>query len=737
LRGALALALALSAVAAHAEGPNDRIAAAARTAAPGSYPRSWLGEPLYWTVVGTAAGGHEALLSDEGGLEPMKGGFSVVPYLFLEGARVSARDSVRRQSLEGGDLPIPSVEWEHPRARLRVRVFAPDDLAVLASYRVENPRDTEQRVELWLALRPFQVLPTWQFLNTPGGFAPIREIALTADEARVNGAPALWALTRPDGFGAAAELTPALETGVLPSADAATSAEGFAGGAWVWRFTLAPHAAREVHVGAALHTDVEPIPAPVDGGAALVAAKLGETTAFWRARLGRAEIDLPSVADDVELTLRATLAQILVNRDGPRLQPGSRNYERSWIRDGALSSSALVQLGHAEAARDFLAWYAPYQQESGALPCCVDARGADPTPEHDSTGAFLYALGEYARHTRDATFVRTLWPRVLRAVAYLERVRGERLAPRFRTEHGGATYGILPESISHEGYAKKPVHSYWDDVFARQGLRDAVFLAELVGDGEHGAAWSVLQGSFSADLIASYQATQRLHGIPHLAGSVELGDFDPTATALGFELGGEPQDFPGPALRATFARYLGEVAERKRGVMTRDAFAPYELRIAGALIRMGDREGGWDVVSLNLDGRRPKGWRQWPEIVWTDETKGQWLGDLPHGWISATYLHALRTALVYERGSDQALVLAAGVPAAWLLGSEPVRVARLSTWWGALDYELRREGPRALRMRVSGELRVPPGGVVLAPPHVPPQTLRKLPADVVLRYQAE
>ena len=80
---------------------------------------------------------------------------------------------------------------------------------------------------------------------------------------------------------------------------------------------------------------------------------------------------------------------------------------------------------------------------------------------------------------------------------------------------------------------------------------------------------------------------------------------------------------------------------------------------------------------------------------------------------------------------------AGGVPAAWLLGSEPVRVARLSTWWGSLDYELRHEGAGALRMRVGGGLHVPPGGIVLAPPLVPALTLRELPADVVLRYQAD
>jgi len=700
---------------------------------PGSYPRSWRGAPLYWTVVGAADGEHEALLSDEGALEPHAGGFSLEPFLFVDGKRITARDVRREQSLEAGELPIPSVGWEHPAAGLRVRAFAPDDAAVFASYRVENPGPAPREVELWLALRPFQVLPPWQFLNREPGFAPIREVTYAAGRVTIDGALALEARTLPDAFGAAApDLAGALESGVLPSASRARDADGRAAGAASFRFTLGPGAAREIEVC---------LPLDARAPTATCSEKdptraLARTIASWRALLGRVEVELPSAADDVERTLRTALAHVLVNRDGPRLQPGSRNYARSWIRDGALSSSALVQLGHADAARAFLAWYAPFQLADGTIPCCVDARGADPTPEHDSIGAFLYALGEYARHTRDAEFVRSLWPRVVRAVARLEALRSERFAPRFRTELGGAAHGILPESISHEGYAKRPVHSYWDDLFARQGLRDAVFLAELVGDTEHAARWAALRDAFSVDLIRSYQATQRLHDIPHLAGSVELGDFDPTATALGFELGGEPRDFPEPALAATFARYLAEVAERRRGVMKRDAYAPYELRIATALIRMGDRDAAWDVLQLMLDGRRPPGWRQWPEIVWTDETQGQWLGDLPHGWIGASYLHAVRTALVHERASDQALVLAAGVPDAWLPPGEKLRVARLPTWWGPLDYELER-GAGGVRARVGGGLRMPPGGVVLAPPGVAPATLRELPAELVLPSTAQ
>jgi hypothetical protein len=672
----------------------------------------------------------------------MKGGYSIEPFVWVDGARIAARDAVRSQSLVEGDLPIPSVTWGDPRVRLRVRAFAADDEVAFATYRIVNPGREQRTFELWLVLRPLQVLPTWQFLDMTPGFAPIREIGVDATRVRVNGSDAVWPLVPPDRFGAAAgDMSREIERFALPETREANSDEGFCGGVLAWRMTLAPHAAREVNVRIALRAHVAAIAGPVDG-ARLVSDALSSAIAAWREQLGSVEIELPDAARDVERTMHTALADILVNRDGPRLQSGSRNYERSWIRDGAMTASALVAFGHAAAARAFLAWYAEYQLENGALPCCVDARGADPTPEHDSTGAFLYALGSYARHTRDAEFVRSLWSRVLRAVDRLEVLRAERLDPRWHSELGGTAFGILPESISHEGYRKRVVHSYWDDLFARQGIRDAVFLAELVGDHERANAWAVLRDGFERDLLASYGAALRLHRISYLPGSVELGDFDPSATAIAFELGGEARDFPEAALRETFARYLAEVRERRQGVMKRDAFAPYEMRIANALIRIGERDAAWEVLRLNLAGRRPespateessggevRGWNQWPEIVWTDAVHGRWLGDLPHSWVAATFLHALRTALVYERASDGALVLAAGVPESWLAGGEPVRVARLTTWWGTLDYELRRTASGALHVRIGDKLSAPPGGVIVAPPGMAPVTVRKLPAD--------
>src|SRR5207244_4466476 len=190
-------------------------------------------------------------------------------------------------------------------------------------------------------------------------------------------------------------------------------------------------------------------------------------------------------------------------------------YARSWIRDGALMSRALLQMGHARAVRDFIVWYAVHQYDNGKIPCCVDTRGSDPVPEHDSNGEFLYLVAEYARFTGDTGLVRVLWPRVTRAAAYLDSLRHVDLAPEYR--------GLLPPSISHEGYSAKPMHSYWDDFWALRGYKDAAWLAALLGRPER-AAIEASRDTFAADLRASVQAAMRAHSIDYVPGCADLGD---------------------------------------------------------------------------------------------------------------------------------------------------------------------------------------------------------------------
>ena len=49
--------------------------------------------------------------------------------------------------------------------------------------------------------------------------------------------------------------------------------------------------------------------------------------------------------------LRAQGAYMLINQTGPAMQPGPRNYNRSFIRDGSATSAILLRMGQAKVSR--------------------------------------------------------------------------------------------------------------------------------------------------------------------------------------------------------------------------------------------------------------------------------------------------------------------------------------------------------------------------------------------------
>src|SRR5262249_5218069 len=93
----------------------------------------------------------------------------------------------------------------------------------------------------------------------------------------------------------------------------------------------------------------------------------------------------------------------------------------------------------------------------------------------------------------------------------------------------------------------------------------------------------------------------------------------------------------------------------------------------------------------------------------------RFFGDLPHGWIASSFVRAVRRLIAYERRDDGALVLAAGVPEAWVREAPGVRVRGLPTHFGSLDYTLCADGDDRVRMTLGGTAR-PPGGFVLVSP---------------------
>lgn len=660
----------------------------------GCYPRWLHREQTLWTPIGTATGTHCSLLNEEGAVELAPGGFSIEAMVVIDGHLFTWADVVQKQALRDGALPVPSAIWETLAWRLRVEGEAAQGGLVRVRYGLENRSDGSLSVRLLLLVRPFQVTPPWQSVGTIGGVSPIHDIGWDAGALRVNGMVAIVPASAPSGFAATTfdEGFVALRLaagGTLADAHV-HDALGLASGALAFDVTLAPGATAE---------------RIVECPAAESSSAVGERAFDWAKELPIGQWSGSGWAiDAIRAALTAT-AHILVTRCGAALQPGPRRYTRSWIRDGTIMSAALLRMGHAEEVREFIRWYAPHQRADGFVPCCVDRHGPDWLVEHDSHGQLIAAIADCYRFTADAGFLDEFWPCIVKAVGCIERLLGDD--------------GLLPVSVSHEGYLAQPVHSYWDGFWGLRGLRDAVAMANELDDRDAAAGWKELAQRFAAALFASIERTRAAHALDFIPGSVEWADFDPTSTANAIALLDVAEGLDADAVERTFDRYLADWRRKRSGALEWANYAPYEIRIIGAFVRLGRRDAALELLRFFLADRRPPAWNQWPEIAWRDRRAPAHIGDLPHTWVAAEYVLAVRSLFAYERTRDRRIVVAAGLAAEWTSGSG-VHVQRMPTLYGTLTYSARTLDAQTFRCDIgpgvaaSFELRPPLSGPLVS-----------------------
>lgn len=691
----------------------------------GLYPAYLYNRQTYWTPVGSGQGDGQSLFNEEGMVEPDAGTFSIAPFLFRDGRLITWADAALNQKLENHYLPIPSCEWQMGSLAMKITAYVteePGKPVLIIRYRVENKGDDSQSVTLFTALLPFQVTPTWQNWRSFGGVSRIDDLTIREGVVWVNNQRAVVPLNPPASFGAAAfdqgTVGKHLSAGDVPSQHQAHDHFGYASGALRFDLQMEPGTSEEVSLaipfGPLDNLTTEPIISRVQ--------KMVSTEQFdravknWKTRLSAITINLPSGAHDISHTLKTAAAHILINRDGPALHPGPRRYSRSWIRDGVIMGAALLRLGCCDALREFIRWYAAYQAGDGVLPDCVDREGTEWLPEFDAYGQLIFAVMEYYRFTGDRSFLQEMRPAVQMTVAYLEALRSRRLIAEYRTADKIACYGLLPESMSHEGYMAHPVHAYWDDFWAIRGLADAAWLEDEMGNPEEASRLATLHDALCEDVRASLSATIARHHIDFVPGSVEFGDFDPTATSNAIGLLDLLHLLPQAETENTFDKYLAGFRERAGGGLEWNNYTAYEIRIIGALVRLGRRHDALELAAYMLSDRRIPAWNQWPEISWHDQRSPSFMGDLPHTWISAEYILAVCSMFAYEREADQSLVLAAGLSPEWLRDGFEVGIAGLSTYYGKISYTLRLENADTLYFNLHEGIIIPPGGIVVRPP---------------------
>lgn len=693
------------------------------------FPSSLRSQQVYWTAVGIPAGQQKSVFDEYGDLEAYKGAPLVQPiWRDASGKTAAAFEASLTHSLREGWMPMPAVEWQpQPGLSLRSEAFTVEQNGApvtLLRHRLRNTGEAPVRGSLALVTRPMQISPPWQ----NGGLSPIHRIAVEDDRVRVNGRVLLHSLSRPDAGAAAAfgphgqgEITAAVANGPLPATRSVSDDDGLAAAALQYRVDLQPGEQRDIVLAFALGSariDAQAKHLP-DSPALDRTALLGdardpgqafdrladEVARQWQSRLGKIGLSLPD-ASLVDM-LRAQAAYMLINQSGHAMQPGPRNYNRSFIRDGSATAAILLRMGMNETARDYLRWYAEHAvHENGLVSPILNDDGSVNTGfgsdlEHDSQGQFVWLVAEIARLDGGSDSVREYQDKVKRSLRFLQELRERTLVPGYLADREAPERfrGIIAPSISHEGYPV-PTHSYWDDYWALKGWHDGAWLLAQWGDAE-GAAWAREQyAALRASVSASLRATMQWKGIDFIPASADLGESDPTSVSIGIDPAGQQDVMPKQALDTTFARYLADVRKRDEPDALY-AYTPYEIRNVLTYVHLDQPAQANELLKRFLGHRRPAPWQVLAEVIYSDLRHAIYLGDMPHTWIGAEYARSLFGMLMYE--ADDRLVLLPGTPPEWLQG-DGLSVDGLPTAYGRLQMQARRQGDE-MRVTLGDGLR--------------------------------
>jgi hypothetical protein len=702
--------------------PNDFLIYTAKNSPVGDYPRYFLEQASYWTISGVNNDVKEAMINEDGMVEVDKGLFSIEPMIKIGNSLYNWSNVKSEQSLgfsgEKSEFNfVPSVRWQCDDLKFVTGISASGEANVSSvleiGYTFENRSDQPKDFEFFLLIRPFQVNPYYQWLNLTGGVGKIKSIQEVANGLISVDDKVILSQKKYDSFNAGifddGNIAELIRNKKIPINKTAFDESGLANGIIKYSMHLNPGEQQVFYLAIPFYKQ-KPIDEKV--GIEYNFQGFDQTTEFWKTKVDHIKFNLPASADRIVNAYKANLVYILINRDKAGIQPGSRSYERSWIRDGALTSSALLKSGIVPEVKDFIDWYSDHLFDNGKVPCVVDFRGPDPVPENDSHGEFIYLIREYFNFTKDTAFLRSQNKNVLKVVEFIESLIAERSTDHYKYGNDSvrAHYGLVPESISHEGYSAKPMHSYWDNFFTMKGLKDAAEIQKILGKTADYERIGKIRDTFHENLYNSLDLAMKFKGIDYIPGCVELGDFDATSTTIALTPANELKNLPKPQVYNTFDKYYEFFKNRRDGKLDWINYTPYENRLIGSFILLDQPERAHELIAFFLDDQRPQGWHHWAEVVWKDYRRPGFIGDMPHTWVGSDFINAFRSMFVYENEYDQSLVLASALYQDWIDASEGMSVENLPTYYGEISYSIKKENDN-FRFSITGDAKLPANGI--------------------------
>jgi hypothetical protein len=419
---------------------------------------------------------------------------------------------------------------------------------------------------------------------------------------------------------------------------------------WAWQIPLRPPTAT-----AELDRSLDAVP---------LAAAEARLDGLWRTQeRGMTQIEVPEAR--VNAAYAANVVEMLQSRyETPSgwVQGVNRlQYQAYWIRDSAIETVALDQVGlHADTEQD-LAFLSHWQQPDGLY----ISRGG----QQDGIGQALWELDEHARLTHSPGYAVAQMPNVTAAVNWIDRAsRGDSL-------------GLLPPSSVQDDEFLAGSHITGDNVWAAVGLRSAVALARLAGQPQTADAWQEIDDRFEQALRRALAAADAL------AGHITPGLDGPG----GFDWGNYWIAYPLPilapsssAVQATLRWARAHSSEGlptyANGYLLHDylGFALDETELRGGQAAAALAGFYSELVHTTAPGY---GWEDGPTPYGARQTSTNLS---PHGTFSGQFVSLLRNMLVRDDGDG--IELLSGLSPAWMQPGDRTSVLRAPTRYGTISF---------------------------------------------------
>lgn len=698
----------------------------------GIFPKWLKNEQLYWTITGNPDSEEELLVGEDGSLELFQKGPLMIPYFKLGSQLITAQKVEIKQSLLDHYLPIPQVQWTHPLFTLDQIVYMTktDDLEYgVCRYTLHNTGNQKLSGQFLISLWPVQMNPAWQY----GGLSQISsvEVQNKEDISILDINHNLW-IANPTGM---------FKKGV--STNDPRKIQDF----FVKHFDndfLIVEDQEKQNIFSLFKLDVnlepndtqtidfiifkDPRLLQIDLKKEIV--KKERIQKEWHQRLDKVLIyGLEPMC--IQL-LKSNLAYILINKDRAAFQPGSRNYSRSWIRDGAMTGAALLRFGFEKEVREYIEWFSEQIGSDGWVPFIIEKDGSIPGwcadwKEYDSFGEYVYLIMEYYRFTKDLDLLKKCFPKIVQVLKYQTQLRHITMQENYlSSDPAHERYqGILPASHSHEGYFPER-HSYWDDYWGLKGLEDGIEASQLCNSMENQSWMKKEYQEFQTALRRSIEMTMQVKKVSYVPGCADLGDEDASSVSIGIYPTEQSQYFPKEWYLHTFQLYYQKTVLPRLQNGLKNSYTPYEIRNIHSFIELGMKSEAWKALKYFMNDCRPLNWNHLAEVVHPELRQPQYIGDMPHTWVGTELILCIRNILLEEKEGQ--IFLTRGIDWSVVKIGEQITVHDMPTYFGKVSFEIKKLSDHQFDTKIWGDAKPPKGFVVVL-------DQKSMPVETDLPYQ--